>query len=244
LDANPDDDEFAYHAYDERTGLFYWFPIAQLNKVEVDQNAIVASVKQLDYSWQAGQFERSFSSLAAEAAGLEAEDLGKVEDIISERLAKSSEEFEAFGMKFPLAQIAVWGIVSVLSVQLYFFVYLRELAGKLSSDDPGWDVPWVCMDQSSMGKSIFFVTAILLPVATMLLLCARASLRLIAGYLAPSNLHAIIRLRDWDRAVIAELVVLFSVIVVAMVLGALSWACRPRLRSSTANPHCNSQLFE
>jgi hypothetical protein len=37
----------------------------------------------------------------------------------------------------PSASRWAWGDVLLLSVQLYFFVYLRQLCGKLKSDDPG-----------------------------------------------------------------------------------------------------------
>src|SRR5215472_12744194 len=38
----------------------------------------------------------------------------------------------------------------VFTHQLYFFLYLGKLDGRLRPDDPGWDVPWIGMDCSKL----------------------------------------------------------------------------------------------
>jgi hypothetical protein len=115
-----------------------------------------------------------FPDLARAGHDLEALELDDVEKFISSEAAKGTEVFEAFGMKFPAGQITFWGIAVLLGVQLYFFVYLKQLSGRLGRTDAGWDVPWIGMDTSILARSIFFLTVVLLPCLTMALLGAHA----------------------------------------------------------------------
>jgi hypothetical protein len=64
----------------------------------------------------------------------------EVRKIIFDEATKGDEIFEAFGMKFPAGQITIWGSIVLLSIQLcifLYFLYLKQLSGRLRSHDPG-----------------------------------------------------------------------------------------------------------
>jgi len=224
-------------------GSAYAFPLALYGKGSLDQDTILDVVNDRGWKWVKGTYERSFAALAQETSGLEAEDLEQVEKVVAERLATKSEEFEAFGMKFPIAQVTVWGTVILLGVQLYFFLYLKQLSGKLGPNDPGWDIPWICLDQSLLARMIFFTTVILLPLAAMLLIAFRASRRLTAGYWIPDSWHLLVPVRNWGGAVWLPIGAYCVAGLAALVLGILSWRFRPRL-NQTGGEHCPAHLFE
>jgi len=227
-------------------GNTYYLPVRGINNGSLDQSSIVNDINSRFVhpgQLKEGPFERSFSALAQETSGLEVENLEEIEKVLAERLAKRSEEFEAFGMKFPITQVTLWGTVILLAVQLYFFLYLKQLSGKLGPDDPGWDTPWICMDQSFLAQVIFFTTVIVLPVVAMLLLGGRASLRLTAGYWVPDSWHLLVKVKDWEWAVRLKIATYLLASIAALVLGIASWLFRPRLSLRTEQ-HCPAQLFE
>jgi hypothetical protein len=106
----------------------------------------------------------------------------------------------------------------LLAVQLYFFAYLKQLAGKLDRSDGGWDVPWIGIDGSMLARVMLFISTVLLPVAAMALLAA----------------HAILQRREaltrgWE---ILRSTSLCAAAVAAGILGILSWKYRPLVRDA------------
>jgi len=223
--------------------LSYWIYVARVRRASLDQSAIVRVVNRRGWNWRVGTFEKSFAGLAREASGLEIENLEQVEKVLAQRLANRSEEFEAFGMKFPIAQVTVWGTVILLGVQLYFFLYLKQLSGKLGPDDPGWDIPWICLDQSLFGLGLFLATVIVLPVTAMLLIGGRTTLRLTISYRAPDSWQFLVPVGDWDRVVLLQIVAYVLASITALVLGISCWCYRPRL-GQAEKERCRAELFE
>jgi hypothetical protein len=112
-------------------------------------------------------FEDDFSDLAHAARDAKSYDLSlsDFESQLDKTPLKQLSDFEAFGMKFPLEQVTLWGTIVVLAIQLYFYVYLSELSRKMQPTDAGWDVPWVALVPSTFARAIFFVTVVVLPVS-------------------------------------------------------------------------------
>jgi len=103
--------------------------------------------------------------------------------LLSDENTKGAEVFEAFGMKFPAGQITFWGDILLLSVQLYFLVYLRQLSGKLKPDDAGWDVPWIGMNSSATSKVMCCVSFAVMPVVASTCIGWQGAIRACIGYL-------------------------------------------------------------
>jgi hypothetical protein len=121
-----------------------------------------------------GPFASSFIDLSIaghEYANLPMED---IKGFLHDEAAKGPEVFEIFGMKLPAARVTLWGVLLVLSVQLYFFAYVRQLSEKLRANDPGWDVPWIGTDTSRLGKTLLFCSLLVLPSSAVAALGFRA----------------------------------------------------------------------
>jgi len=117
-----------------------------------------------------GSFEYSFRALNAFTKNYQTLEIAKFDAILEAEQSRTGESFEAFGVKFPAQGTTRWGILVVLGIQLYFLIHLRELSGKLNAGDPGWDVAWIGVYESSISKIVFVVSAFVLPV------CATAAL--------------------------------------------------------------------
>lgn len=189
------------------------FPVRRFVYAEVSQRMVAHQFK----NWRVGPFDSSFPDLAQATHDLETLELDDIEKFVSTEAAKGSEVFEAFGMKFPAGQITFWGIIVLLGVQLYFFVYLKQLVGKLSLADPGWDVPWIGMDTSVLAQLIFFLTVFLLPLLAMVML----------GKQAISALERPIEWRSWTTA---GAVGICAALIPVTILAVLSWTCRPKVQ--------------
>jgi hypothetical protein len=202
----------------------FFFPISQYEVVDFDQDQLILYFK----AWHLGLFEKSFSDLAQAANELEYLRFEEIQRLIFPDATKGDEVFEAFGMKFPVGKATSWGIVLLLSVQVYFFIYIRQLWGKLRPDDPGWDVPWVGMDPSRISQTIMFCSMVLLPICTIVLLVYQP-------------LHAKQFLSDttWLRR--TEYLGLTLALGASICMGLLSWYYRPKLEPQ--EPPAPTPLF-
>ena len=178
-----------------------------------------------------GQFASTFPDLALAAAGREDLDLRILAPQIYADAAKGDEAFEAFGMKFPSDQITRWGLVVLICVQLYLFLYLKQLYNKLQPDDPGWDAPWIVMDQSLLARAIVFLSVVVLPIIAADVVMAQAYKQYAVQHGDRAGLRML-----WTPK--ADLIYLGFAVSVA--LSFLSWEYRPRL----VEPRAPLQLFE
>lgn len=181
------------------------------------------------FSWATGRFEHVFYDLHQAAFGIESWDLSRIRDQLAEEAGKGGDTFEALGMKFPVSQLTTCGSILVLSIQLYFLIYLRQLFGKLQADDSGWDVPWLGMDQSRLARYAFFGTMVILPMGT---------LALIAGYSGVHVLNAAVESSSIENRLIATvptLVVPVLATLASIVLALCSWRVRPTMAAATSS---------
>jgi len=201
-------------------GEFASFPVATYREAQVDQGELVKSFT----NWHVGIFEKSFVDLAQAAHGLEDVDLEEARKIISGEASKGNETFEAFGLKFPAGQITFWGSIVLISIQLYLFLYLKQLSGRLRPDDPGWDIPWIGMDDSFLWTRITFSVTLLLPCVA----------------LASLGIHSAWQV---DRVPVGKILAFVFAFVLSMSFAFFSWRFRPRIeRGATSSGP--SQRFE
>lgn len=109
-----------------------------------------------------GSFSQSFSDLTRATEDLQFAKLDDVKSYLFSQMGKD-EILELLGLKIPLPQLTIWGISVLLGTQTLFMIYLRQLAGKLGTSDPAWDVLWMGLDQSRFAEVVFFVTSVILP---------------------------------------------------------------------------------
>jgi len=173
-------------------------------------------------NWKVGSYKGSFPDLAVAGKDLEALELDDVEKFISTEAVKGAEVFEAFGMKFPAGQITAWGIAIVLAIQLYFFIYLKQLFGKLDRTDAGWDVPWIGMDTSLLAQIIFGFTVIGVPVFAVLVLVGAELFRVHGPFASKPSLAL-------------GMLVASLPLYPAAFLGILCWNYRPKTKAASTS---------
>jgi hypothetical protein len=200
--------------------------------LEVDECSIrQGTISRLYRNLSEGNFNTSFSDLSTAAENDFDLPLEDVKEFMRDEAAKGPEVFEAFGIKFRPENITLGGQILVLSIQLYFFIYLRQLSGKLRADDPGWDVPWIGMDTSRLGRIILLISLVLLPISAMALLDFQA-VHGKQGLLFTG-------LSVWvQRSRYAALAV---ALIASICLGILSWLYRPKVK--VEEPSNQSALF-
>jgi hypothetical protein len=204
--------------------------ITRYYQYALTQSAIQSAFHDL----QPGLFAQSFRDLSIAAHDEADLPLETIKDFLHDEAAKGPEVFEAFGMKFPAGQITFWGAILLLSVQLYFLVYLRQLFGKLKPEDPGWDVPWIGMDSSALSKMILYISLAVLPVIASILLGWQATIRLSSGYWERAEhwyhpVHFLAGPWHWHYTVLLKIFLLIFAALASGYLGLLSWKYRPQI---------------
>jgi hypothetical protein len=183
-------------------------------------------------------FEDNFHDLVEAARGREDLDFAILAPQIYAEAAKGDEAFEAFGIKIPSNEITGWGVIVLIGVQLYLLMYLRRLSNKLTQDDPGWDVPWMAMDESRLARVMLFVSLIVLPLLAALSIFSVSwpTLWSAAMSLIPKHQHTISN--PWSVGVRPLLICLGCCS--SAWLSVQCWRNRPRL----CEPVAPAQLFE
>jgi hypothetical protein len=228
--ARPEEDFFEYMVSSPQLDV-YSLPIEEVLKSEVNHYVLA----QHFFGWRDSSFKMAFADLADAARGFESLDLERIRQIMADDAAKGNQVFEAFGIKFPAEQITTWGVVLVLSVQLYLLVYLRQLVGKLRIGDPGWDVPWLGMDESRLGKSLFFATLTILPLISTSLLAVFSIRQLWLDHWHWQGLHVSTGPMSVSWWVFTGNLSIWAVVILGcFLLALLSWRSRPLAFTPTA----------
>jgi hypothetical protein len=76
---------------------------------------------------------------------------------------RSTEKIEFLGLKFPERDLATWGALIILVIQLYFWIHLRELSSRASRDDFSSQVAWIGLYKGIYARATTCLTACILP---------------------------------------------------------------------------------
>jgi hypothetical protein len=161
--------------YDMSTRTGYWFTAHYDDKriarvyagytiFDLDQSLVARA-----FDLHTGPFAVTFRDLSIAGRDSESIPLEKLEGQMEEKLAKGGDAFEVFGLKLPGDQVTSFGILVLLCTQLYLLLYLRQLGGKLTGADDGWNVPWMALEGSWLGQSMYAFSLVLAPAAICLL---------------------------------------------------------------------------
>jgi hypothetical protein len=135
-------------------------------------------------SGDCGSFDTVFPELVAVESELGRLPLQKLTDELVRRASSEPEPFQLAGIKFPIRAMTEWGIVFLLLIQVYLWVHIHEIKGKIDADAPGFDVAWIGVYTSNIARLIFLISLLVPSVAILLLdyyLPATIRIRLIFG---------------------------------------------------------------
>jgi hypothetical protein len=135
------------------------FSVAKVNRGTMDQPRPTGEPQ----DW--GRFDAAWPNLIDAARGREGLDFETLAPQIYLEASKDDEAFETLGIKFPTELVTKYGLVLLVGVQLYLLLYLKRLSGILAADDAGWNMPWMGMDPSLLGRAMMFATLYVLPLA-------------------------------------------------------------------------------
>jgi hypothetical protein len=162
----------------------------------------------------AGKFATSFPNLDSLAEIYGDFDVDKLDGILKDLQNRTGgESFQVFGVRIPAGATSRWGVMVVLSVQLYFWMHLGELRRRLRPTDAGWNVAFIGMYSSLPACVVYFVTSCVLPLLAIVALCVK-------GILAGEN-----------RALVINVLLLGSIAALALTIGI--WKASPRRTLST-----------
>jgi hypothetical protein len=164
-------------------------------------------------AWRKGTFAESFPDLNAITKDRQSATFKVWDDALREELERSSDSFEAVGLKVPAQAATLWGEILILGVQLYLLIHLIELSRKIDRSDPGWEVAWIGIYRHRLAKTLFVCSAILLPPVTSGIVGYK-------GVVISANTTNLNRAQAWT---VAAAGVLFSV-----AIAAISFWNRPR----------------
>jgi hypothetical protein len=120
-----------------------------------------------------GEFNEAFPELALISNDLLKIDLKDVPDRVRYMEVQGEQGVDAFGLRVTASEVGRFGVVLLLAVQLYFWLHLRELAGKIAPSAPGWDVAWIGVYSSRPSVVALFLSSCVLPLASAIVIVPR-----------------------------------------------------------------------
>lgn len=95
--------------------------------------------------------------------------LQEAQDHIENQMKIRTESISVLGLNIPSELLLNWGMVVVVTLQLYLLMHLKSYC-KLLSSTPTYEVAWIGYYTDALSKTIFIVTALMLPVISVLIL--------------------------------------------------------------------------
>jgi hypothetical protein len=123
------------------------------------------------YHWRPSAFNTTFRELDRATTGSQDLTLDHLAIILRERESSSKESFEAFGVRFPIEATTHWAMLLIISIQLYFWMHLREFRARNFASS---DVAWIGTYNGLTANLVFYLTTVVFPVAVVAYLCLMA----------------------------------------------------------------------
>ncbi len=117
--------------------------------------------------WKVRPFSLSFRELFEVASSYSDIPLSKINTILEGERNRTGEGVRIFGVHVASSVAREWGAGVIISIQLYFLIHLVSFP--ISSTTKN-DFPWAGLYNNQLSKVVFFITAILLPPITILIL--------------------------------------------------------------------------
>jgi WD40 repeat protein len=122
--------------------------------------------------WPPQSFEKAFSSLNTVTLHLQTSALDDLKQHLDEEKLRAGEKFEAIGLKIPAEFVVRYGLFVLLGLQLYFWIHLAAFRKYCIPPQSLSLQPWIGLYDGLAARSAFFVSAVLVPIASSLVLTA------------------------------------------------------------------------
>ena len=139
--------------------------IVPVEKERVIQLNLIEPLRGLDpaFSVDLGLYRKAFPDLDEITADYEDLSFDKLSAILAAQRKRSDQTFEAFSVKFPSDAVARWGLILILSVQLYFLIHMSSVRVRPDSEV---SVAWIALYPDKLPQTVFVLTVAALPPLT------------------------------------------------------------------------------
>ena len=138
-------------------------PITYFDKIPYDGQAALLSHANSNWHWHHGTFSQVFEQLSEITKYYESLPPGTIDDVLASEEKRYGESFEALGIKFPAENTTLWGIIVILTIQVYLWIQLQEFDLRSHRAEAVEEVAWIGLYQSWRARALVFVTTCLLP---------------------------------------------------------------------------------
>jgi hypothetical protein len=155
-------DQFIFHGNDVYESL------VPIGVSIINMEALKLLEDQLGTSWQYLPLSDSFPELMNVTKEFKDESFETVKKFLESEKRRSSNVFEAFGIKIPGSDIAIWGLAAMLVLQIYFLVHYQQFR-KLYPKDKGTvsvEFPWIGTYDSLIARCLLVLSVAILPFST------------------------------------------------------------------------------
>ena len=112
-------------------------------KIAVRSQQFLAAQAGRTNNWVLGSFETTFPSLANATKDLKSLKIDDLEKVLNVQRNESGESVKIFGLELSDASLRQWGIVIVVSIQIYFWLHLSNFYGALHEATTNERFPWI-----------------------------------------------------------------------------------------------------
>jgi hypothetical protein len=123
--------------------------------------------------WRQGNFDTAFSELNSVSSDIATLDIAKGVERLQAQAASAEKSISLLGFNIPITQLAQWGLLVLLSVQLYFWLHLHELTNRIEPDAEGWNVAWIGVYRTRVAETVGAISCFILPVIASIILAYR-----------------------------------------------------------------------
>ncbi len=126
--------------------------------------------------WPRGTFAFTFPDLAEATRGVTTLTLADLPDELRRKEQIAGETLKVSGVELRSSSLGFWGIIVLLSLQLYFLLHLSALRGRLNVDDKGWSFPWIVLYRTALAFFVSTITLCAAPITVCIRLLLKAGL--------------------------------------------------------------------
>ncbi len=119
-------------------------------------------------------FDDVFYDLAKFCSGLESLTRAEIRDYLRRLQSEKGNEVELYGVKVPQLTITLWGVLAVVTLQMYFLAHLIQSVRLASSESFAILFPWVPLYSGVLSR-VITVGTVFLPCLTNVILVVKGS---------------------------------------------------------------------
>ncbi|MCH9026337.1 MAG: hypothetical protein IIA05_04360 [Proteobacteria bacterium] len=116
-----------------------------------------------------GSFAEAFRELDGFTSEIGDVRLDSVARVLENERKRTSESFQAFGLKVPAAELYRWGSPLLVVIQLYFLLHLNALTSAVAASERR-SVPWIGIYNNRLSRTVTVTSAVMLPLAVVVVL--------------------------------------------------------------------------